>query len=111
MRVRVWQASRQAGVGLGNGGSSSAFVCLIHELTQKKHESGSHISGDRAVFVSGTHARLYSSLTLWIMRSNNTSSNHTLYPFLAYCLLSPGNLVINDFKMLNFAFEFCVNFK
>ncbi|KAJ6943328.1 hypothetical protein NC652_008949 [Populus alba x Populus x berolinensis] len=45
------------------------------------------------------------------MRSNNTSSNHTLYPFLAYCLLSPGNLVINDFKMLNFAFEFCVNFK
>jgi hypothetical protein len=62
MRVRVWQASRQAGVGLGNGSSSSAFVCLfdsfIHELTQKKHESGSHISGDRAVFVSGTHASL-----------------------------------------------------
>ena len=32
MRVRVWQASRQAGVGLGNGSSSSAFVCLIHSF-------------------------------------------------------------------------------
>ncbi|KAL9387169.1 hypothetical protein Peur_020293 [Populus x canadensis] len=62
-------------------------------------------------FLSAALTRLYSSLTLWIMRSNNTSSNYTLYPFLAYCLLSPDNLVINDFKMLNFAFEFCENFK